>query len=155
MAIPTISDSIRLTLPLPPSVNQQYVMRQGRRVLSAEARRYKSAALRRIEALRRDGAIPEALLQRFREAHWGIYVEFYFETPTRRDLDNGFKIAQDVVAEGLGLNDNRVVDIHLSKRLDPLRPRIEVVVEAIIDWQFDAEYEVLLGPPASTETEAG
>jgi crossover junction endodeoxyribonuclease RusA len=44
----------------------------------------------------------------------------------------------------LGVNDNRVVDVHLIKRIDPLRPRIEVELEAISDWVFDREY-VFLG----------
>ena len=48
-------------------------------------------------------------------------------------------------ATALGVNDNRVVDVHLVKRIDPLRPHIEVELEAISDWQFDAEYVYLGG----------
>lgn len=40
--------------------------------------------------------------------------------PLRRDLDGGLKITQDAIYEGLRLNDNRVVDIHLMKHIDPL-----------------------------------
>jgi crossover junction endodeoxyribonuclease RusA len=40
----------------------------------------------------------------------------------------------------LGVNDNRVVDIHLVKRIDPGSPRVEVELEAIATWQFDDEY---------------
>jgi crossover junction endodeoxyribonuclease RusA len=53
------------------------------------------------------------------------------------------------VCEALGVNDNRVVDIHLVKRMDPLNPRVEVQVEALPEWQFDAQY-VYLG---STDTD--
>jgi crossover junction endodeoxyribonuclease RusA len=60
----------------------------------------------------------------------------------RRDLDGGLKITQDALCEALTINDNRVVDIHLVKRVDPLRPRIEVQLESIPeqDWKFDEEY---------------
>jgi crossover junction endodeoxyribonuclease RusA len=40
-----------------------------------------------------------------------------------------------------------VVDIHLVKRIDPLRPRLEVELEAISDWQFDVEYYVINKSP--------
>ena len=69
--------------------------------------------------------------------------DFFFETPRRRDLDGGLKITQDAICDALGVNDNRVVDVHLVKRIDPLRPRIEVELEAILDWKFDAEYVYL------------
>jgi crossover junction endodeoxyribonuclease RusA len=36
-----------------------------------------------------------------------------------------------------------VVDIHLTKRIDPLRPRLEVELETIADWQFDESYVYL------------
>ena len=74
-----------------------------------------------------------------------LFIDFYFETPRRRDLDGGLKITQDAICDALGINDNRVVDVHLVKRIDPLRPRIEVELEAIADWQFDAEYVYLGG----------
>jgi crossover junction endodeoxyribonuclease RusA len=41
------------------------------------------------------------------------------------------------------VDDNRVVDIHLVKRIDPLRPRIVVELEALPDWSFDDEHLVL------------
>ena len=46
-------------------------------------------------------------------------------------------------AWALGIDDRRVVDIHLVKRIDPLRPRIEVEVEALDDWAFEDERLVL------------
>jgi crossover junction endodeoxyribonuclease RusA len=63
----------------------------------------------------------------------------------KRDLDGGLKITQDAICEALGINDNRVVDIHLVKRIDPRNPRIEVQLETIPEeeWQFDEEYVYL------------
>jgi crossover junction endodeoxyribonuclease RusA len=72
-----------------------------------------------------------------------LLLDFYFSTPLRRDLDGGLKITQDALCEGLGLNDNRVVDIHLMKHIDPLHPHLYVELEAIPDWHFDKEYVIL------------
>lgn len=47
-----------------------------------------------------------------KQNHLALLLDFYFATPLRRDLDGGLKITQDALCEGLGLNDNRVVDIH-------------------------------------------
>jgi len=85
------------------------------------------------------------LVEALREGFVGLFIDFYFETPHRRDLDGGLKIAQDAICEAIGVNDNRVVDVHLLKRIDPLRPRIDVELEAIADWDFDVQYVYLGG----------
>jgi crossover junction endodeoxyribonuclease RusA len=41
------------------------------------------------------------------------------------------------------VDDRRVVDIHLVKRIDPLHPRIEVELEALEDWAFEDDRAVL------------
>jgi crossover junction endodeoxyribonuclease RusA len=130
----------RFELPLPPGINQQYATVGDRRVLSKESRRYKKEVGRAIRRLRADGTIPGALVTALRQGFVGLFIDFYFETPLRRDLDGGLKIAQDAICEALEMNDNRVVDLHLVKRMDPLRPHIEVELEAIPTWEFGAEY---------------
>jgi len=85
----------------------------------------------------------DALLHRFRQSYLALYLEFYFTTPLKRDLDGGLKITQDALCEGLGLNDNRIVDIHLVKYIDPLYPHLYVELEAITEWRFDKEYVLL------------
>lgn len=137
----------RFALPMPPSINQQYATVRGRRVLSKDSRQYKKRVGKTIRRLRARGIISNALVAALRQGYVGLFIDFYFETPHRRDLDGGLKITQDAICEALGLNDNRVVDVHLVKRIDPLRPRIEVQLEAIQDWQFDTEY-VYLGDGA-------
>ncbi|MBU0492922.1 MAG: RusA family crossover junction endodeoxyribonuclease [Chloroflexi bacterium] len=132
----------RFTLPLPPSVNQQYATVGNRRVLSQASRRYRRAVERAVHRLQVDGTLSDELVATLRAGFVGLFIDFYFETPLRRDLDGGLKITMDAICETLGVNDNRVVDIHLVKRIDPLNPRIEVELEAIPDWQFDEEYEV-------------
>ena len=133
----------RFALPLPPSINQQYATVRGRRVLSKASRQYKRDVGKTIARLRVQGVIPDALVAALKVGFVGLFIDFFFETPRRRDLDGGLKITQDAICDALGVNDNRVVDVHLVKRIDPLRPRIEVELEAILDWQFDAEYVYL------------
>jgi crossover junction endodeoxyribonuclease RusA len=129
----------RLTLPLPPGVNNQYVTVNGRRVLSRAARGWKQqaqAAMSRVE-------LPPAFAATLPNGYLAVFIDFYFETPMRRDLDGGLKIALDTICAALGIDDRRVVDIHLVKRIDPLHPRIEVELEALADWSFEDERAVL------------
>lgn len=133
-----------LNLPLPPGVNNQYVTVHGRRVLSQEARRYKQTVAQRIQRARDRGEISDELCAAAQVGYLALFIDFYFETPLRRDLDGGLKIAQDVICTALGVNDNRVVDIHLVKRIDPGNPRIEVELEVLEDWGFEGERQVLV-----------
>lgn len=134
---------LRLTLPLPPSINEQYATVNGNRTLTSVARRFKRQVQAALRALKRQGVLHEELLHRFREGYLALFLDFYFETPLKRDLDGGLKITQDALCEELGVNDNRVVDIHLSKHIDPLHPHLYLEVEALPDWKFDREYVVL------------
>ncbi|MEA2574669.1 MAG: hypothetical protein QOH93_1967 [Chloroflexia bacterium] len=133
---------LRLTLPLPPGVNNQYATVNGRRVLSAEARAYKQGVKRQVDDLHFSGTITPSMLSVLRGSYLSLFIDFYFASPLKRDLDGGLKVTQDALCEALGVNDNRVVDIHLVKRIDPLNPRIEVQLEAISpdEWKFDEEY---------------
>ena len=144
----------RFELPLPPGINQQYATVHGRRVLSRDSRRYKKEVGKAIRRLRAEGVISDALVAELRQGYVGLFIDFYFETPGRRDLDGGLKITQDAICDALGVNDNRVVDIHLVKRIDPLRPHIEVELEAIADWQFDVQYVYLGEKDARTSEPA-
>ncbi len=134
---------IRLTLPLPPSINEQYATIDTHRVSTSVARRFKKQVHDTLRTLERQGLLPDELRNRFRESYLAFFLDFYFSTPLKRDLDGGLKITQDAICESLGLNDNRVVDIHLVKHIDPLHPHLYVELEAIADWQFDKEYILL------------
>lgn len=140
-------EPISFRLPLPPSVNQQYRALGGprpRRVLTEEARRFRADARKVLARL----DPPSGLLARLRGGFWGAYFDFYFPTPLRRDLDGGLKIALDVIADAFGLDDRYVVDLHLSKYLDPLDPRLEVTLEPLPDWRIDREYVVVAPRPS-------
>lgn len=134
--------TVTVTLPLPPGVNNQYATVNGRRILSAEARHFKAEVANRLQTLRFSGALTDSMLSAFDSSYLSLFIDFYFSTPMKRDLDGGLKITQDALCESLGINDNRVVDIHLVKRIDPLHPRIEVQVETIPEdeWRFDEEF---------------
>ncbi len=135
---------LRVTLPLPPSINEQYATTpDGHRVSTVVARRFKQQVKEALRSKEQQGILTPELLQRFRRGYLALSLEFYFATPFQRDLDNGLKITQDALCKYLGANDNRVVDIHLTKRIDPLHPHLDVELEGIEDWQFDEEYVVL------------
>lgn len=142
--------TIRLTLPLPPGINNQYVTVGKRRVLSKPAQTFKKDVGKLISGLREKGHLAPDLERTLKSSLIGVYLTFYFETPMRRDLDGGLKIALDTLATNLGFDDRAVVDLHLTKQIDPLHPRLEVELETILDWTFDREY-VYLGPADDDE----
>jgi len=131
---------VHFTLPLPPGINSQYTQVGKIRVLSKEHASFKKQVDHRIHRLRVDNVITDAFIETLKAGWIGLFLDFYFETPLRRDLDGGLKITQDAILDALGINDNRVVDIHLVKRIAPTDPRVEVELEAIPTWQFDEEY---------------
>ena len=132
-----------LTLPIPPGINEQYATVNGHRVSTAVARRFKLDVKKKLAEMEREGILNDELHDRLRQGYLSLLLAFYFETPLKRDLDGGLKIAQDALCEGLGLNDNRVVSIHLLKYIDPLHPHLDVEIEALDDWRFDEEYKLL------------
>jgi crossover junction endodeoxyribonuclease RusA len=142
VATPQQATCLALALPLPPGVNNLYVSVNGRRVLSGEGKRFKADVRARLDEMRFSGQLAAEAIEAFRAGYLSLFIDFYFPTPLKRDLDGGLKITQDALCEALGINDNRVVDIHLVKRIDPLRPRIEVQLETIDEraWHFDDEF---------------
>jgi crossover junction endodeoxyribonuclease RusA len=135
--------TLRLVLPLPPGVNNQYLTVGKRRVLSASAKAFHREVTKHISALRASGALSPTTEHSFAESAIGVYLVYFFETPHRRDLDGGLKITLDALSRTLGFDDRAIVDLHLSKKIDPLRPRVEVEVETIPDWEFDRTYQYL------------
>lgn len=127
----SVLDEIYLVLPLPPSINHQYATVNGRRILSRQSRDYKQNVAEEVEqwlASRSRATTGEAL---FQNHYLSLSITFYFATALRRDLDGGLKIAQDALCEALGVNDNRVIEIHLRKRVDRHDPRSEMRLSAV------------------------
>ncbi|MFQ5575624.1 MAG: RusA family crossover junction endodeoxyribonuclease [Anaerolineae bacterium] len=136
---------VQFSLPMPPSINRQYARAGARRILSKEARSFKKATATKIHRLRVAEVITDAFIQALQTGWVGIFMDMYFESPLKRDLDGGLKITQDAILDALKVNDNRVVDIHLIKRIDPLKPRVEIELEAIPEWEFSPTYVHLGG----------
>jgi crossover junction endodeoxyribonuclease RusA len=122
------AESIKITLPVPPSINHQYATVQGRRVLSSSGRTYKQHVGQQLWLALSQSPHKRALMHRLQSEPLALSIHFYFTSPLRRDVDGGLKIAQDALCEGIGLNDNRIVETHLYKDVDRTNPRIQIAL---------------------------
>jgi len=127
-----MSDVLKLTIPVPPSLNNAYATFKGRRLLSREGRAFKEGVKTQVlfEQRRRISA----------EGRWGctrgdrlsLVMEVYFRDARRRDLSNLVKLAEDALAESLGFDDSAVVVLHVErKENDKSNPRCEVRLEVL------------------------
>ncbi|MDR4493762.1 MAG: RusA family crossover junction endodeoxyribonuclease [Nitrospirales bacterium] len=114
-----------VVLPLPPSINHQYATVNGRRVLASKGRQYKTAVANHLQAIIRQSPHRPEFFERLESHTLSLCIRFHFKSSLRRDLDGGLKIAQDAICQAIGLNDNRISEIHLHKDLDADRPRME------------------------------
>jgi len=117
--------TLTLTLPLPPSINHQYATVRGRRVLSSTGRRYKIEIAKILCSVVTPSPNRQGFLQALESHCLKLSLHFHFPTLLRRDLDGGLKIAQDALCQSLGINDNRILEIHLMKSVDSSQPRME------------------------------
>ncbi|NGZ08232.1 MAG: RusA family crossover junction endodeoxyribonuclease [Nitrospira sp. LK70] len=120
------SSMLTVTLPVPPSINHQYASVNGRRLLSSAGRSYKTYVGQQVWLVVAQSPARCSLRDRLQSGPLALTIRFFFASALRRDLDGGLKIAQDAVCEGLGLNDNRIVETHLYKQVDKADPRIEL-----------------------------
>ncbi len=125
------SDAFKVTLPVPPSINHQYATVNGRRLLSSAGRAYKTCVGRQVWLALAQSSAGCSLRDRLQSGPLALSIRFFFASALRRDLDGGLKIAQDAVCEGLGINDNRIIETHLYKQVDKADPRIEVSLSCI------------------------
>lgn len=111
-----------LTLPMPPSANRYWRNYKGVTVISDEARAYKRDAAEIIKALHVTPA----------QGPLAAYLVFYF---ARRgaDLDNRIKVALDSMNGLCYIDDKQVDEIHAKRRYDSRRPRVEIVIETVIE----------------------
>jgi crossover junction endodeoxyribonuclease RusA len=137
---PSPAGALVLVLPLPPSINHQYATVQGRRVLSRAGREFKSLVAEEVENWL--DKCPHVDVTLFQRHYLALTITFYFMSALRRDLDGGLKIAQDALCEALGVNDNLVIEIHLSKRVDRHSPRMEVQLTTLTAESVTLEEEI-------------
>ncbi|MBI3356317.1 MAG: RusA family crossover junction endodeoxyribonuclease [Nitrospirae bacterium] len=120
------AERLSLVLPIPPSINHQYATVNGRRLLSSAGRAYKTQVGQQIWVALAQSPARASLINRLQSGSLALSIRFFFTSALRRDVDGGLKIAQDALCEGLGLNDNRIIETHLYKSVDKIHPRIEV-----------------------------
>src|SRR5437868_8148134 len=80
-----------LTLPLPPSINEQYATIDGHRVSTVAARQFKRQVRDTLRTLEQQEILHEALRNSLRQSYLALFLDFYFATPLKRDLDGGLK----------------------------------------------------------------
>lgn len=120
------AEQLSITLPVPPSINHQYATVNGRRILSSAGRAYKTQVGQQLWVMLAQSPARASLMDRLQSGPLALSIRFFFTSALRRDVDGGLKIAQDALCEGLGLNDNRIIETHLYKDIDRTQPRIEV-----------------------------
>lgn len=129
--------SIKLVLPLPPSLNRLYrtVKRKSKTGKTyyglrktEEGRMYSLEVL--CSAVAQDVPI-EAIKQVAGMVNWKVDMQVFFPDKRRRDLDNVEKELFDSLAKVLGFDDKQIVDKHSQKLYDKENPRVEVELIAI------------------------
>jgi crossover junction endodeoxyribonuclease RusA len=134
---------LAFTLPMAPSVNSQYVIVKGRRHRSAALRRFRAQVKAYAEEHRLIEHIPATLRAKSNPSYLAVYADFFFAARGSRDVDSGLKALLDALCAPLQINDNRIVDIHITKRLAAGKPYTLVQLEPLDTWTFDAERPVL------------
>src|SRR5436853_7739532 len=80
-----------LTLPIPPSINEQYATVGGHRVSSLAARRFKQQVRDTLRSLERQGVLHADLLSASHPSYLALFLDSYFAHPLKRHLDVDFK----------------------------------------------------------------
>lgn len=63
--------------------------------------------------------------------HYKVEVKLFFENKRSHDVDNYNKILLDAGSGILWMDDNQVVDLHVTKAVDKSNPRIEVTIHIV------------------------
>lgn len=129
-------EELVLTLPVPPTINHQYATVSGRRLLSAAGRQYKAFVAQQVMVALSRSSSRRTLLHRLQADSLVLSIRFHFSSPLRRDVDGGLKITQDALCEALGVNDNKITEIHLYKQPASPSPHIEVAVRQAASPEF-------------------
>jgi Holliday junction resolvase RusA-like endonuclease len=125
--------SLRLTVPVPPSLNNAYTNGKGhgRRVLSKEGRDYKATIAQLLLCRAHPvGGFELAINQP--KPRIGMHIKLWFATRQRRDISNCVKLLEDALSEGLGFDDCAVDKLYVERAgYDAAQPRCEVVIEVL------------------------
>jgi len=103
--IAKFANGVTLTLPWPPSVNAYWRTFQGRMIISAKGREYRTAA---IEQVRLQGGANNY------KGKLCVEIEAFRPDKRRRDLDNLLKATLDAcTAAGVWEDDSNIVDLRI------------------------------------------
>lgn len=109
-----------ITLPYPPSVNHYYAVVRGRKILSAEGRRYKQSA----------ASIAMALGIRPLSGNVSIRMDLYRPRKSG-DLDNAMKSLFDSLSGIAWHDDKQITYIEARRHDDKFNPRVEVRIRSV------------------------
>ena len=152
---------LRFILPLPPSVNHQYYLRNGLLTLSNDAQAYKRSLVKALSKMKANGKLSIAstyLVGHYQQSEmegWqklrckrllSMRYEFFLRSIGARDLDNGVKLVQDAICEALGIDDRDVVEIYMAKRVDKENPRLVVTMKFLDFWDSSGEGSLFCRP---------
>ena len=99
--------------------------------MSEVGRRYKLEIGQHILLALSRSPHKHALLVNLRAEYLRLSIRCHFASLLRRDIDGGLKITQDAICEALGLNDNRVLELHVYKEVATASPSIELTISAL------------------------
>lgn len=100
------------SLPWPPSTNNAYLVRNGRKVKTTEARAYAREVVYHVSTKKDWRAVKN-------EVRTGtplkVTITAHYPDNRRRDLANLEKLATDAIFEWLGVDDSQIMDLRLRR----------------------------------------
>lgn len=118
MPVTEAQSSVTVVLPVPPNANHYYTIFRGRKILSAEARRWKAGVAGLLYGRKPISGPVSMTLRWYRASKTG-------------DLDGRIKATQDILTGVLYEDDKQIVELHAYRSEDKHNPRIEVEVKGI------------------------
>lgn len=111
---------IEISLPLPCSVNELYIVIRGRKILSPKARKWKMDAL---TLLKGNGELLGQV---------SVIYDFTFPDNRKRDISNYIKQAEDaLVSAGIIKDDSLVMAFSATKKIEKGRRLVKIKIGEI------------------------
>ena len=101
-----------ITLPWPPSTNNAYAVRNGRKVKTTEARAYAREIVFHVSTKKAWRALKNELrtVDRLK-----VSITAHYPDNRRRDLANLEKLVTDAIFTWLGVDDSQITDLRLTR----------------------------------------
>lgn len=115
------------TLPWPPSTNNAYLVRNGRKVKTTEARAYAREVVYHVSTKKAWRALKNELRT---TRPLKVSITAHYPDNRRRDLANLEKLVTDAIFEWLGVDDSQITDLRLTRGENQLPGALVYTVEA-------------------------